>query len=106
MMRTPTATGRLDGRIALITGGASGLGLAACRLFVAEGARVLVADIQQEAGRDVEREFGDRVSFPGAMFAKSRTSSVPSHRRSAGSVVSMSATTAQERSVIVARSRR
>jgi NAD(P)-dependent dehydrogenase (short-subunit alcohol dehydrogenase family) len=63
MMRTPTATGRLDGRIALITGGASGLGLAACRLFVAEGARVLVADIQQEAGRDVEREFGDRVSF-------------------------------------------
>src|SRR6476659_8789853 len=63
MMRTPTATGRLDGKIAMITGGASGLGLAACRLFVNEGARVLVADIRDEAGQGLVSELGDRVSF-------------------------------------------
>ena len=37
--------GRLDGKVALITGAASGLGLVAAQLFAAEGARVLVADV-------------------------------------------------------------
>ncbi|SVC68096.1 uncharacterized protein METZ01_LOCUS320950, partial [marine metagenome] len=35
-------------KVAIITGGASGIGEAATRLFVAEGAKVLIADMQQE----------------------------------------------------------
>ena len=40
--------GRLDGRVAVITGGASGMGEAATRLFVREGARVVIGDVQTE----------------------------------------------------------
>jgi NAD(P)-dependent dehydrogenase (short-subunit alcohol dehydrogenase family) len=56
-------TGRLDGKVALITGGASGLGFAACELFVSEGASVLVADVQQERGLAITRELGERTGF-------------------------------------------
>ena len=43
--RAASGAGRLDGKVAIITGGASGLGLAYARRFVAEGACVLVADV-------------------------------------------------------------
>ncbi|MEJ0028800.1 MAG: SDR family NAD(P)-dependent oxidoreductase [Rhizomicrobium sp.] len=44
-------TGRLDGKVAVITGGASGIGLAAVERFVAEGARVVFCDLDPAQGR-------------------------------------------------------
>ncbi len=49
---------RLDGKVAIVTGGASGIGAAACRLFAAEGAKVLVCDVQTDLGREIAREIG------------------------------------------------
>jgi NAD(P)-dependent dehydrogenase (short-subunit alcohol dehydrogenase family) len=48
--------GRLDGKVAFITGAGMGIGRAAALLFAAEGARVVVADIDERAARDTARE--------------------------------------------------
>lgn len=45
--------GRLDGKVALVSGGASGIGAAHVRVFAAEGAQVVVADVQEDKGREV-----------------------------------------------------
>ena len=41
-------TGKLDGKVAVITGGCSGIGLATARKFHAEGARVVIGDLDSE----------------------------------------------------------
>jgi len=56
-------TGKLEGRVALVTGGASGLGEATVRLFAREGARVLIADVQDERGRRVAEEIGPAAIY-------------------------------------------
>ncbi len=53
--------GRLDGKVAIITGGSSGIGRATVNKFVHEGARVLVADIQEEKAQELAGELGDAV---------------------------------------------
>lgn len=57
------ATTRLEGKRALITGGASGIGAATARLMAAEGARVAIADVQQERGQKLASELGDAGHF-------------------------------------------
>ena len=50
--------GRIDGKVALVTGGASGIGEAVVRRFVREGARVVLADIDKEAGPRIAADSG------------------------------------------------
>ena len=49
-------TGRVDGKIALITGGAQGLGEAAARMLAKEGARVAIADLNGEAAQKLAKD--------------------------------------------------
>ena len=55
--------GRLDGKVAIITGAARGQGATEARLFAAEGARVLLADVLDDEGEaaaaGIAAEFGD-----------------------------------------------
>lgn len=50
-------SGRLKNRIALITGGCSGIGLATVERFIAEGAKVVVADVQDDKGASLQARF-------------------------------------------------
>src|SRR6185437_5588531 len=55
--------GRLDGKIILISGGARGQGAAEARLFVAEGARVVIGDVLEDKGRALAAELGQNAAF-------------------------------------------
>ena len=56
-------TGRLSGKVAVITGAASGIGRATTDLFVREGARVVAADIQDDKGAMLEKRFPGKVAY-------------------------------------------
>lgn len=56
-------TDRLAGKVALITGGASGLGANAAELMVREGGRVMLADINQDAGQALASKLGAAAAF-------------------------------------------
>jgi 3alpha(or 20beta)-hydroxysteroid dehydrogenase len=55
--------GKLDGRVALITGGARGQGEAEARLFVAEGARVVLADVLDPVGDQLAKQLGSAARY-------------------------------------------
>ena len=55
--------GRLDGKVALITGGAGGQGSVESRRFIQEGARVAIADVADEPGKALADELGDAALF-------------------------------------------
>lgn len=54
---------KLEGKVAIITGGAGGIGSESVRRFAAEGARVIFADLNEEKGEMLEKEVGDSVRF-------------------------------------------
>jgi len=55
--------GRLEGKVAIITGGASGIGAATVRLFAQQGARVLCADMQDEKGAKLAEDLGASAAY-------------------------------------------
>jgi 3(or 17)beta-hydroxysteroid dehydrogenase len=58
-----THPGRLEGKVALITGAAKGLGEADARLFAEQGAMVIVADVDESNGRRIAEEIGSNALF-------------------------------------------
>jgi NAD(P)-dependent dehydrogenase (short-subunit alcohol dehydrogenase family) len=55
--------GKLTGKVAVITGGTSGIGHAAVRLFIQEGSRVVIADIQDDKGKRLAEELGASAAY-------------------------------------------
>jgi NAD(P)-dependent dehydrogenase (short-subunit alcohol dehydrogenase family) len=65
--------GRLEGKVAVITGGASGMGMVASRMFAAEGAKVVLTDVADDAGEAVAAEIrssGGEATFVHADVAR------------------------------------
>lgn len=54
---------RLQGKVAIVTGGANGMGEATVRLFVEHGAKVVIGDINEERGQALADELGDAAAF-------------------------------------------
>src|SRR5688572_22002233 len=55
--------GSLTGRVAIVTGGARGIGAAVARAFVAEGARVVVTDVLDAEGKELAHALGDAAVY-------------------------------------------
>ncbi len=53
----------LEGKTAVVTGGAQGIGRATCERFVADGARVVIADVADDAGRQLAEALGEAAAF-------------------------------------------
>lgn len=55
--------GKLDGRVAIVTGAAQGMGESHARRFVSEGAKVVLTDLNEERGKAIAAELGEKALF-------------------------------------------
>lgn len=76
--------GRLEGRTAIITGGANGMGRAAARMFAEEGAKVAIFDIQADAGREAVAEI--EAAGGSAVFLETNVADTAAVRASVAAV--------------------
>jgi NAD(P)-dependent dehydrogenase (short-subunit alcohol dehydrogenase family) len=77
--------GRLEGRVALVTGGANGIGRACCERFSEEGAAIVVADLLDEAGEQVAKDLREH-GCP-AVFAHLEATSAPDNAAAVATAV-------------------
>lgn len=84
---------KLSGKVALITGGASGIGEATARLFVDEGASVTVADIQDERGQRIVKELGAAACYVHVDVTHEADVQAPSTSSSPSRVASIASST-------------
>ena len=74
-------TGRLEGKVAVITGGASGIGAATAELFVEEGARVVIGDLQADVGEETAGRLGRQLRVPALRRVEGSRRGRPRRRR-------------------------
>ncbi|EME14506.1 SDR family NAD(P)-dependent oxidoreductase [Rhodococcus triatomae] len=67
---------RLSDKVAIVTGGAGGIGRGIVRAFTKEGAKVLIVDISDEAGRALENEIGPAARFLNADISREENAEV------------------------------
>jgi len=60
----------LNGKVAIVTGGTSGIGLASVEIFAQQGAKIVIADIQDDKGNVLAKRLGDCVKFKHADVSK------------------------------------
>jgi len=77
--------GRLDDKVAIVTGGARGTGEAIVRRFAEEGAKVLIVDVLDDLGNAVSSELGASVEFVrGDVTSEADWETVPGGERAVG----------------------
>ena len=76
---------RLEGKVALLSGGAGGIGAAEARLFAQEGAKVVIGDLQEDEGRKIEAEING--SGGEAIFVKLNVTDEDSWRNAVSTAV-------------------
>ena len=91
---------RLEGKVAVITGGTSGMGRAAAELFASEGARVVVVDIDESAAVNLELEAG-QISLHDVFLAHGSEANTTEQSRRGMTLRNMHTTSVYDRELAV-----